>query len=174
MSETAREIAKALFTDGRGKHHYHLSLDTASALGWSEAAVAGVIERGLESSNATLRRERDEAQERIRNEWAMNHGCPTGSIYGDDGELSCAACRTDFRRMPFEELEKQVFVLRSRSLDNQLKLWEQWRDRALKAEAACAEMKARAPEASKIPRNKKGEKKLLVEQVPKVGLSERY
>lgn len=33
----------------------------------------------------------------------LNHGCV--SLYGDDGEMQCNACRVDFKRMSVKEIE---------------------------------------------------------------------
>lgn len=44
----------------------------------------------------------------LRREWWLNHACPVGSWYGDDGEMSCGACRLDFKRMPIEVLYERV------------------------------------------------------------------
>ena len=36
----------------------------------------------------------------------LRHGCPTGVLYGDDGEMQCGACIIDFLRMSAEALEE--------------------------------------------------------------------
>ena len=35
----------------------------------------------------------------------LNHGCT--SLYGDDGEMQCASCMIDFKRVPVEEIEQK-------------------------------------------------------------------
>lgn len=44
----------------------------------------------------------------LRVEWWLHHGCPSVALYGDDGELQCSACMTDFKRTPFAELRQVV------------------------------------------------------------------
>lgn len=48
----------------------------------------------------------------LRREWWLNHACPVGSWYGDDGEMQCGACFTDFKRMPLSELYERVTFAR--------------------------------------------------------------
>lgn len=48
----------------------------------------------------------------LRREWWLNHACPAGSWYGDDGEMSCGACRLDFKRMPLPVLYERVTFAR--------------------------------------------------------------
>lgn len=50
----------------------------------------------------------------LRLEWWSNHGCPVGSRYGDDGELSCGGCGLDFKRMPLEDLYVRVGAARAK------------------------------------------------------------
>jgi hypothetical protein len=52
------------------------------------------------------------AEALLRREWALNHGCDPIALYGDDGELSCAGCITDFRRMAIGDLRSRVTGLR--------------------------------------------------------------
>lgn len=50
-----------------------------------------------------------EAQQLLRHEWWINHGCDgVRALYGDDGEMQCNACVTDFKRMGFEALQQKV------------------------------------------------------------------
>lgn len=44
----------------------------------------------------------------LREEWGHNHGCSPAALYGDDGELLCHECRTDFRRLSLDELWQHV------------------------------------------------------------------
>lgn len=60
-------------------------------------------------------------ERQVREEWAFNHQCHSGSIYGDDGELQCPECKTDFRRMPYNELYERVKMLRCRALSTPAK-----------------------------------------------------
>lgn len=48
----------------------------------------------------------------LRIEWWNNHGCPSFSRYGDDGEFQCGRCRSDFKRMPLDALRVRVNELR--------------------------------------------------------------
>ena len=48
----------------------------------------------------------------LRREWWLNHTHPISALYGDDGELQCHACMTDFKRQPIEELHDHVHRLR--------------------------------------------------------------
>lgn len=42
----------------------------------------------------------------LRREWWLNHGCPPGAAYGDDGEMQCHL--RDFKREPLDILHKNV------------------------------------------------------------------
>jgi restriction alleviation protein Lar len=53
----------------------------------------------------------------LRREWWLNHGCPFAGVYGDDGEMQCGHCATDFKRDPLEELRARVFNLRLAAAD---------------------------------------------------------
>lgn len=46
----------------------------------------------------------------------LRHGCPFAALYGDDGEMSCDACRLDFRRMPAAEIEMAFYRQGARKL----------------------------------------------------------
>lgn len=35
----------------------------------------------------------------------LNHGCPVNGLYGDDGEMQCGACMTDFKRDATEQIK---------------------------------------------------------------------
>jgi hypothetical protein len=48
----------------------------------------------------------------LRQEWWLHHGCPFHALYGDDGEMQCAACGADFKRQPLDELREHVFFIR--------------------------------------------------------------
>ncbi len=64
-------------------------------------------------------RERDlarEAEQDLRREWWSNHGHDFHALYGDDGELQCAACPADFKRQPITELRLLVLKARSAAL----------------------------------------------------------
>ena len=47
----------------------------------------------------------------------LRHGCPITALYGDDGEMSCGACRIDFKSYSAEQIERR------------------WTDQALSSEA---------------------------------------
>jgi len=34
----------------------------------------------------------------------LNHGCPIGMLYGDDGEMQCNKCMIDFKRDSIEDI----------------------------------------------------------------------
>jgi hypothetical protein len=36
----------------------------------------------------------------------LRHGCVIATLYGDDGEMQCAACGIDFKRASAEEIER--------------------------------------------------------------------
>jgi hypothetical protein len=44
----------------------------------------------------------------LRRELWINHGCPHMALYGDDGEMQCGGCITDFKRMPIFDLIQKV------------------------------------------------------------------
>ena len=48
------------------------------------------------------------AEAALRREWWMNHGHPFAALYGDDGEMQCAACPADFKRQSIDELHEYV------------------------------------------------------------------
>ena len=54
----------------------------------------------------------------LRMEWAFNHGCKTIAIYGDDGELQCSECFTDFKRLPISALREHVKLARLQAAQN--------------------------------------------------------
>jgi hypothetical protein len=37
----------------------------------------------------------------------FRHGCPSGALYGDDGEMQCAKCFIDFKRLPVEDIRQR-------------------------------------------------------------------
>jgi hypothetical protein len=47
----------------------------------------------------------DQENHALRKLLWLRHGCPITALYGDDGEMSCSACRLDFKRQPVEEIE---------------------------------------------------------------------
>lgn len=51
----------------------------------------------------------------LRREWWLRHGCDFIALYGDDGEMSCGSCFTDFKHMPIVELQTRVLTLRARA-----------------------------------------------------------
>jgi len=58
--------------------------------------TANIIIQTLGNDNDTLRRLL----------W-LRHGCDTGALYGDDGEMQCGHCIMDFKRMPAQEIENR-------------------------------------------------------------------
>lgn len=52
--------------------------------------------------------------ETLRHLLWLRHGCPTDALYGDDGELQCAKCGVDFKRMTAGQID-QVFVCQARA-----------------------------------------------------------
>ena len=44
----------------------------------------------------------------------LRHGC--NGLYGDDGEMQCAKCMLDFRRMGPAEIERRWFELSIKAL----------------------------------------------------------
>lgn len=69
-----------------------------------------------EQARETLRRERDALEAELRHEWWCNHGCALSARYGDDGERQCGTCLTDFKRMPFADLQARVEANRHRAV----------------------------------------------------------
>ena len=68
----------------------------------------------------------------LRTEWWLWHGCSrsTMHLYGDDGEMQCSLCRTDFKRISMDELHDRV---RSGRME--------WVARELRRNAACEDFK---------------------------------
>jgi hypothetical protein len=70
----------------------------------------GVVGDGSPTGAPEIRRLRDvlggpfDVELELRFEWWLNHGCEFPCLYGDDGEMSCNCCMTDFKRHPLEEL----------------------------------------------------------------------
>jgi hypothetical protein len=60
-------------------------------------------------------------QATLRMEWWSNHGCDSMARYGDDGEMQCAQCKTDFKREPFDGLKEKVEQSRLRRLHEEIK-----------------------------------------------------
>lgn len=50
----------------------------------------------------------DAVENLLRTEWWVNHGCAEHAQYGDDGEMQCAECLTDFKRSPLDDLAVHV------------------------------------------------------------------
>lgn len=73
----------------------------------AEAHAQGVAGKAIVRAEA--------AEAALRREWWNNHGCLLSSSYGDDGEMQCGQCTTDFRRMPFDQLEERVGTLRRKA-----------------------------------------------------------
>ena len=57
----------------------------------------------------------EETEAALRYEWWCNHGCPDAR-YGDDGEMQCGLCVTDFKRLPLSDLQAHVALSRLRAL----------------------------------------------------------
>ena len=57
--------------------------------------LCGLIDRVPSEEEAVLRRLL----------W-LHHGCPTISLYGDDGEMQCSKCGIDFKRMGAKDIER--------------------------------------------------------------------
>jgi hypothetical protein len=55
-------------------------------------------------------------EDELRSEWWGNHGCCPTARYGDDGEMQCGSCLTDFKWMPIDELERKVESLRAEKM----------------------------------------------------------
>ncbi len=72
-----------------------------------------------ENSHTPLSQE----QEMILREMVwLNHGCSSGALYGDDGEMQCNKCMIDFKRMApsqIMEIRTQINIkkLKSASID---------------------------------------------------------
>lgn len=46
----------------------------------------------------------------------LRHGCAPHTLYGDDGELQCATCMLDFRRMSAREIDQRFYDIGVRKL----------------------------------------------------------
>lgn len=85
--------------------------DESMRLLFLEAVIAEPFYQALcqvrdRTQEATLR-EMDDARFLL---W-MRHGCPIGSLYGDDGEMQCGHCLIDFKRTPMHEI-REIFQRR--------------------------------------------------------------
>ena len=61
-----------------------------------------------------------EIETALRREWWINHGHGYLALYGDDGEMQCAACLADFKRQPLEELWPLVILRRQQRAASQI------------------------------------------------------
>lgn len=58
----------------------------------------------------------DEREATLRRLLFLRHGCSGHVLYGDDGEMQCAACMIDFRRDTPEQIEKRFQELALKKL----------------------------------------------------------
>ena len=56
----------------------------------------------------------------------LNHGCPVGILYGDDGELQCPKCMLDFKRDTVERIEETWL---KKNHDRAIKFFEEEKER---------------------------------------------
>ena len=104
-----REALEALTTPGSISHEKSGVLHYGNVpVLWPEQVdmLIPVVRRLVEKSQGP------QSQVWLRTEWWGNHGCPIGAHYGDDGEMQCGACATDFLRMDIQELRARVSNLR--------------------------------------------------------------
>jgi len=74
--ETAGEVARGLFTDGRGNEWSHLSMNNASELGWSEGPVRDRIQKAIEEAVSEAQAAERERCARIAEDVAEGHHMP--------------------------------------------------------------------------------------------------
>lgn len=86
--------------------------DAVNQLWEARQSVADYVD-GVPRRVPAVVKERDTLARWVREEWAFNHGCPIGAIYGDDGELQCNRCGIDFKRTDLEELSQLVTFARA-------------------------------------------------------------
>lgn len=80
------------------------SSEDASAREWGESP-RNVTERFVDTS-AILLAYRAQVERELRRTLWLNHGCV--ALYGDDGEMQCGDCLTDFKREALSELFVKV------------------------------------------------------------------
>lgn len=103
------------------RSRFSLELIEAQANRLYEEGPYEIGERIVNERNAALvdafeeRGERAKLEQSLRMEWWGGHGCHVAARYGDDGEMQCGSCATDFKRMPFPDLQKHVSDLRVRA-----------------------------------------------------------
>lgn len=93
LSDRLREHAKNWFHET--STHYHLMREAESALDAARTEATRHVE-----ARGTL-------EQKYRAHLWVNHGCPFGALYGDDGEMQCHGI--DFKRMPLEDLERHLY-----------------------------------------------------------------
>lgn len=83
--------------------------------------------------------ERDKFAFWLRREWWFNHGCnEPAALYGDDGEMSCAKCNTDFKR-------EDVYALKGKVLARRIGFAQTEIERETSRTLAAANMTKRTP-----------------------------
>jgi len=77
------------------------------------------LEAGLEAeraAHAATKARLAEAENKLRMEWWHNHGCLPVAMYGDDGEMQCGSCLTDFKHTEMDTLGERVEMVRAARL----------------------------------------------------------
>ena len=64
------------------------------------------IDRDKKTILALIDRVPSEEEAVLRRLLWLHHGCPTISLYGDDGEMQCSKCGIDFKRMGAKDIER--------------------------------------------------------------------
>lgn len=67
----------------------------------------------------------EEIERRLREELWGNHGCESIARYGDDGEMQCGQCGTDFKRWPIADVFAKVDAQRWKRLAEACKAYEE-------------------------------------------------
>lgn len=78
------------------------------------------IASGTDMSRPLIELTPERVEGMLRYEWWVRHGCDSIALYGDDGEMSCGSCFTDFKRTPLGELNERVVKLRMAHTARQL------------------------------------------------------
>ena len=92
-----------------------IETDDSEDYAHGRAAIEQAIRCALSEHDA----ESDKFAYWLRREWWFHHGCNEPvALYGDDGEMQCSKCRTDFKR-------EDIYVLKAKVLGQRIGLAQQ-------------------------------------------------
>ncbi len=101
MSDRAEEVVRSVLADLHSEADFVAQVERADAAELEVEQLRACLAGSTQLSNA---------EEMLRYEWWLGHGCFGAALYGDDGEMQCNAstCRKDFKRDPLAGLQRHV------------------------------------------------------------------